>query len=90
MAPSLCTVKYVRQYFTDGTLPKPGTVCQTDLGLFDSVGQQGMPGGVLPQGRLNMNQEDKLLFKAIRELSSSPFSYFGFGLPFQVGKGLQS
>jgi hypothetical protein len=27
-APSLCTQKYIRQYFVDGTLPDPGTVCE--------------------------------------------------------------
>lgn len=56
-------------------------MCQTDLGPFDSVEQQEMSEEVL-QGRLNMNQENKLLLKAIQELSRSPFDYFGFGLPF--------
>lgn len=29
-APSLCTAKYVRAYFEDGTLPEEGTVCEVD------------------------------------------------------------
>ncbi|EPT01002.1 hypothetical protein FOMPIDRAFT_15813, partial [Fomitopsis schrenkii] len=29
-APSLCTAKYVREYFEDGTLPEEGTVCEVD------------------------------------------------------------
>ncbi|RDB20278.1 hypothetical protein Hypma_012562 [Hypsizygus marmoreus] len=31
-APSLCTMKYIRDYFVDGTLPKPDTICP----VFDS------------------------------------------------------
>ncbi|KAJ6510772.1 TAP-like protein-domain-containing protein [Mycena sanguinolenta] len=31
---SLCTVKYIRQYFIDGTLHEPGTVCPVDIPLF--------------------------------------------------------
>ena len=75
-APSLCTTKYVRQYFRDGTLPKPGTVCETDYGPFDDV-EEGSTGDA--QGRLRMdimNEEDKLLLNAIRELSSLPFTNF--------------
>jgi hypothetical protein len=75
-APSLCTAKYVRQYFTDGTLPKPGAVCEADLGPFDSIEHWGSPKDT--QGRLNMDmhEEDKLLFSAIQELSSLPITYF--------------
>ncbi|KAF2153667.1 hypothetical protein K461DRAFT_311754 [Myriangium duriaei CBS 260.36] len=32
--PSLCTAKHIRKYFTDGTLPPTGTVCQTDVAPF--------------------------------------------------------
>jgi hypothetical protein len=73
-------MKYVRQYFTDGTLPKPGTVCEVKLGPFDSF-----EGGFRStededaQGRLDMdldmNEEDRKLLSAVRELSSSsPFT----------------
>jgi hypothetical protein len=31
---SLCTTKVTRAYFVNGTLPKPGTVCKVDVGLF--------------------------------------------------------
>ena len=59
----------------DGTLPKVGTVCQTDLEPFDSV-EDGLREDA--QGRLlmDMNEEDKLLLSAIKRLSSSssPFS----------------
>jgi hypothetical protein len=64
----------VQQYFADGTLPKPGTVCEADLGPFDSVEEESKSVEDA-QGRLHMdmNEEDKQLFSAIRELSSSQF-----------------
>ena len=75
----MCTTKYVRQYFTDGTLPKPGTVCETDLGPFDSdyvkEGSTEDPQGWL---HMDMNEEDKQLMSAIRELSSSQITNFKF------------
>ncbi|KAF8816530.1 hypothetical protein BYT27DRAFT_7077074 [Phlegmacium glaucopus] len=73
-APSLCTMKYIQQYFADGTLPKPGTVCQADLGPFD---QGSLVELEQAQGTLDMDEEDRKLFSAIRELSSSPFTRFG-------------
>ena len=74
-APSLCTTKYIRQYFMDGTLPKPGTMCEVNLGPFDSVEEGSMKDA---QGRLHMdmNEEDKQLLRVIRELSSSQFTNF--------------
>lgn len=35
--PSTCTVNVVRQFFADGSLPPPGTVCQTDYPPFHEV-----------------------------------------------------
>ncbi|KAF2153791.1 hypothetical protein K461DRAFT_276837 [Myriangium duriaei CBS 260.36] len=32
--PSRCTAKYIRAYFTNGTLPAAGTTCQIDVDLF--------------------------------------------------------
>lgn len=72
-APSLCTTKYIRQYFTDGTLPKSGTMCETDLGPFDSV-KEGSTEDAQGKLLMDMNEEDKLLLSAIRELSSSQFT----------------
>ncbi|KAF8816536.1 hypothetical protein BYT27DRAFT_7077196 [Phlegmacium glaucopus] len=73
-SPSLCTVKHVRQYFTDGKLPEPGTVCEVDAGPFDK--EEGLEEGTA-QGRLtmHMSEEDKLIFNALKELSR-------LGLPF--------
>ena len=61
----------------DGTLPKPGTVCEPDLGPFDSV-EEGSMEDVSAQGRLylDMNEEDKQLLSAMRELSSSQYTNF--------------
>ncbi|EJD34356.1 hypothetical protein AURDEDRAFT_131212 [Auricularia subglabra TFB-10046 SS5] len=36
-APSLCTAKYIRPYFREGTHPPPGTVCEVDGDLFPPV-----------------------------------------------------
>ena len=60
----------------DGTLPKVGTVCQADLGPFDSFEERSRGGA---QGRLymdSMDEEDKLLLSAMEKLSSSPFTNF--------------
>ena len=38
--PSLCTAKAVRAYFTNGTLPANGTVCETDVPLFTNLTYQ--------------------------------------------------
>ncbi|KAF9457253.1 TAP-like protein-domain-containing protein [Collybia nuda] len=36
-APSLCTQKYIRRYFTDGTLPDRGTVCEVIKSPFSQI-----------------------------------------------------
>ena len=61
----------------DGTLPKPGTMCEVDLGPFDFV-EEGSMEDSDAQARLHkdMNEEDKELLRAIRELSSSQFTNF--------------
>ncbi|OCH85906.1 hypothetical protein OBBRIDRAFT_797713 [Obba rivulosa] len=41
--PSLCTVKHVRAYFRDGTLPPDGTVCQPDVTPFEIPGSSYAP-----------------------------------------------
>lgn len=35
-ATSTCVNSYMRAYFRNGTLPKPGTVCQPDGSLFQA------------------------------------------------------
>ena len=50
-------------------------MCEADFGPFDSVEEDFMEDA---QGRLymDMNEEDKQLLSAIRELSSSQFTNF--------------
>ncbi|KAI0886433.1 alpha/beta-hydrolase [Annulohypoxylon maeteangense] len=36
-AASVCTAGYIRAYFQNGTLPKPGTTCEPDYTPFDDV-----------------------------------------------------
>ena len=69
-------MKYVQQYFTDGTLPKPGTICEADLGPFDTVAEGSAEDDAQRRLHMDMNEEDKLLLSAIRELSSSQFTNF--------------
>jgi hypothetical protein len=37
-APSTCSVRYIREYFQNGTLPANGTVCDSDFDLFEFPG----------------------------------------------------
>ncbi|KAF9475282.1 hypothetical protein BDN70DRAFT_898293 [Pholiota conissans] len=71
-APSVCTQKYVRDYFIDGTLPEPGTVCQPVTQPFPSA--ETRVGYASEQAILseNMAAEDKDIFEAIFELSKNP------------------
>ncbi|KAM0322587.1 hypothetical protein ACHAQA_009435 [Verticillium albo-atrum] len=39
--PSACTVLALREYFTNGTLPKEGTICEVDIPLFGDAFQTG-------------------------------------------------
>ncbi|EPT00976.1 hypothetical protein FOMPIDRAFT_1121428 [Fomitopsis schrenkii] len=61
-APSLCTAKYVREYFEDGTLPEEGTVCEVDeLPFIGAV-----------NGEANaMSVEDQELLDALRGLGEA-------------------
>ncbi|KAM0224956.1 hypothetical protein ACHAPA_001599 [Fusarium lateritium] len=34
-APSSCSIRYIREYFQNGTLPAPGTECNSDYDLFE-------------------------------------------------------
>ncbi|KDR74314.1 hypothetical protein GALMADRAFT_250125 [Galerina marginata CBS 339.88] len=71
-APSLCTQKYIRQYFVDGTLPEAGTVCEPIGKPFPKV---PFPGGEDPIQKAYMaviNGDDQEIFAAISELSKMP------------------
>jgi pimeloyl-ACP methyl ester carboxylesterase len=69
--PSLCTMKYVRDYFVNGTLPEPGTVCQVTREPFDPIdSHRGLLGGEPSQHVLS--QDDQELLMAVHGLSMSP------------------
>ncbi|KAL2826142.1 TAP-like protein-domain-containing protein [Aspergillus cavernicola] len=34
---STCTINAIRQYYQDGTLPEPGTICDVDYSPFDAI-----------------------------------------------------
>ncbi|KZV89518.1 hypothetical protein EXIGLDRAFT_721388 [Exidia glandulosa HHB12029] len=64
-ATSLCTSKYIRAYFRNGTLPAPGTVCEDEDEIFtpDNVNGVAREIGML-------SAEDMVLMDAARDLSS--------------------
>ncbi|KAF8994596.1 TAP-like protein-domain-containing protein [Cyathus striatus] len=69
VAPSVCTQKYVREYFQDGTLPKPGTVCPVDEEIFSST--QGSIHSSQTQLSEGRSELDNSLLQAIRSISLS-------------------
>jgi hypothetical protein len=58
----------VRRYFQDATLPDPGTECEQDYGLFETLADGGEDG--------LLAQEDELS-SAVREFSRK--AVIGFG-----------
>ncbi|KAF8990425.1 TAP-like protein-domain-containing protein [Cyathus striatus] len=70
-APSVCTQKYIREYFVNGTLPKEGTVCTVDEDIFPS---SSLGGAYVDdtQARLSeMGELDYSLLQAVKSVSSS-------------------
>ncbi|KAJ6480975.1 TAP-like protein-domain-containing protein [Mycena sanguinolenta] len=63
---SICTVKYIRQYFIDGTLPEPGTVCPVDIPLFPPSSEFADENA---QASLSVSMTDRNLFEAVKKLS---------------------
>ncbi|PPQ73621.1 hypothetical protein CVT24_007620 [Panaeolus cyanescens] len=64
-APSVCTQNYIRKYFVEGTLPKPGTVCPTDTPIFP------IDNPVKAKTRLlsSLTPDEQVLYDAIQKLS---------------------
>ncbi|EJD44705.1 hypothetical protein AURDEDRAFT_166193 [Auricularia subglabra TFB-10046 SS5] len=60
-APSLCTIKVVRAYFQEGTLPAPGTVCDVDQDVFPVDGGNRVKA---------LKEADHQLLEAAKELSA--------------------
>ncbi|KAJ6509651.1 Alpha/Beta hydrolase protein [Mycena vulgaris] len=63
-APSLCTSTYFRQYFQNGTLPPPDTVCPVDAELF------GAPPSA-PAKRAALSADEKELLAALKTIADS-------------------
>ncbi|KAF5310709.1 hypothetical protein D9619_008134 [Psilocybe cf. subviscida] len=62
-APSVCTQKYVRDYFIDGTLPEPGTICHPVSGPFSTKADQAFLS--------TMAVEEQDIFAAVSALSQN-------------------
>ncbi|KAF8905805.1 TAP-like protein-domain-containing protein [Gymnopilus junonius] len=84
-APSLCTQTYIRNYFIHGTLPEPGTVCETIGKPFPEV---SISADLLMASEeyssqkalmASMTEGERDLFAAISELSRKPI----ISMPFQ-------
>ncbi|KAJ7083181.1 TAP-like protein-domain-containing protein [Mycena belliarum] len=76
--PSICTQKYIRQYFLDGSLPAPGTVCPVIGSLFPADTVQATADAA--QAVLGLSQEDRALFDAVRQLAMTSDFTFRFWL----------
>ncbi|KAF7358827.1 AB hydrolase-1 domain-containing protein [Mycena sanguinolenta] len=63
-APSLCTTGYFRQYFLNGILPAPGTVCPVDATLFGASANS-----TTKRAALNADEEEVLA--ALKVISDS-------------------
>ncbi|KAF8994597.1 TAP-like protein-domain-containing protein [Cyathus striatus] len=69
-APSVCTQKYIREYFLNGTLPKAGTVCPVDEEIFSSARSSIYESS---QARLTegLSELDNGILQSIRSISLS-------------------
>ncbi|KAJ6481027.1 hypothetical protein C8R45DRAFT_319408 [Mycena sanguinolenta] len=67
---SLCTFKYIRQYFLDGTLPAPSTVCPVVIPLFPPGPSADVADGDQARVRFvnTLSAADRRLFEAGKEL----------------------
>ncbi|KAF9475278.1 hypothetical protein BDN70DRAFT_883911 [Pholiota conissans] len=87
-APSLCTQKYIRDYFIDGTLPEPGTVCETLMPPFPSAGVGVKELDTQAIWSTSMTAEERDITEAILELSRNPavLQFPGFKLSLPRGR----
>lgn len=69
---STCTAEAIHAYFVNGTLPTPGTLCQTDTTIFESPNNSSGYGGVTITP-LKRSVEDYTLREAARALAKSDF-----------------
>ncbi|KAJ7199294.1 TAP-like protein-domain-containing protein [Mycena haematopus] len=76
-AVSICTLKHIRQYFLEGMLPVPGTVCPVDVLLFPSP---DFDADDEVQANFVLDAADRNLFEAARELAKMPLMRFPMGI----------
>ncbi|KAJ7923466.1 TAP-like protein-domain-containing protein, partial [Mycena leptocephala] len=75
--PSVCTRKYIRQYFLNGTLPEPGTVCPVIASPFPA---NDLDAAADAQAVLSLSMEDRTVLEAVRELATTSDVRFPAGL----------
>ncbi|KAF7331053.1 Abhydrolase-4 domain-containing protein [Mycena venus] len=76
--PSICTQKYIRQYFINGTLPKPDTVCPVISTPFPA--SHDVDSASEAQAVLSLSAEDRTLLEAVRELAMTFDTRFPAGV----------
>ncbi|KAJ7751892.1 Alpha/Beta hydrolase protein [Mycena maculata] len=64
-APSICTSTYFRQYFQNGSLPAPGTVCPVEASLF------GAPANSTASRRAALSAEEEEVLAALKIIGDS-------------------
>ncbi|KAF5311060.1 hypothetical protein D9619_008146 [Psilocybe cf. subviscida] len=67
-APSVCTQKHIRNYFIDGTLPAPGTMCHPVSPPFPVMGPASLFDKQAPLTSM-MTAEEQRIYDAISQLS---------------------
>ena len=63
--------KAVRRYFLNGTLPVPGTACETDVSAFDIDAES--PSNTTLAASGVENEDDRELLKALKLASQTLF-----------------
>ena len=64
---SLCSTKYIREYFNDGTLPPEGTVCETESTIFGN--------DTVSDIMHTLSAEDQILLRASKNLEEMSIPY---------------
>ncbi|KAJ6486514.1 Alpha/Beta hydrolase protein [Mycena vitilis] len=70
--PSTCAMGYLRQYFQNGTLPAPGTVCQPDGVLFPAANAttEGVAARGVDAQRAELIEASRAIGRAFRRLAA--------------------
>jgi hypothetical protein len=66
--PSICSQKYIRQYFLDGALPEAGTLCPVLASPFPAGDFRA---AAEAQAVLSLSAADRTLFEAVSELAAT-------------------